>query len=403
VSTESPAGRLAVPADATFFTRSRIERILGLVVGIGCAVLGAQAFLNALTSHQESPMWRVVLMLVTFSPLVLMVVAGVSGILVRVMSGLFAFVFPFVLVAWPIATAGRVELAEKEPWIWFLLNVATVATVLAFPLTVQYIWAAGIPVLYGAVRVIQLGGTTEAILETVRPVVFAIILAVVMILVAFILRRLAADLDHTRTIAVQSYAEAAAADAVEQERVAVAALMHDSVLAALIAAERARSPREEDLAVAMAREALTRLANADRDAEEGPDDPVEPSFIVDGLTAAGVEHGRDLPITFAYADGAGPLPGRVARALVLAGAQAIVNAVEHADAAGLRADVVADGRRVLVRITDTGDGFDASKVAEDRLGIRGSIVARVAAVGGHARVRSSADGTVVELRWERNR
>ncbi|MDJ1112920.1 sensor histidine kinase [Microbacterium dauci] len=402
MSAELPAGPLAV-ADATFFTRGRIERILGLVIGIGCAVLGVQAFLNALTSHQEAPLWRIVLMLVTFSPLALMVVAGISGILMRVFSGLFALVFPLVLVAWPIATAGRGEFADGEPWIWYLINVATVATALAFPLTVQYIWAGGVPLLYGVVRVLQLGGGTEVIVETARQVVFAIILAVVMNLVGFILRRLAADLDHARADAVQSYAVAASADAVEQERVTVAALMHDSVLAALIAAERARSPREEDLAVAMAREALTRLANADRDAEEGPDDPVEPSFIVDGLVAAAHEHGVDLPVTSPRTDGSGPLPGRVARALVLAGAQAVVNAIEHADAAGLRAEVIVDQRRVLVRITDDGAGFDAATVGEDRLGIRGSIVARIAAVGGHARVRSSPDGTVVELRWERNR
>ena len=94
------------------------------------------------------------------------------------------------------------------------------------------------------------------------------------------------------------------------------------------------------------------------------------------------------------------LPGRVARALVLAADQAIVNAVEHADAVGLYVDVSADDRRVIVRVVDAGTGFDVQAVPEDRLGISGSIVARTAAVGGQALVRSSRRGTVAELRWE---
>jgi hypothetical protein len=39
-----------------------------------------------------------------------------------------------------------------------------------------------------------------------------------------------------------------------------------------------------------------------------------------------------------------------------------------------------------------GRGFDPSDVAQDRLGIRGSIVARMAAVGGRARVKTGPEG-----------
>lgn len=403
MTAEAPESYLEVPSDASFFTRARIERILGLVVGVGCAVMGAQAFVNALGSDQEAPVWRIILMLAVFAPLLLMIVAGIVGVLFRAFAAVVAVVFPLVLLAWPWATAGRAELSGGEPWIWYLLNVATVATALVFPLALQYVWAAMVPLLYGVARLVQVGGGTDAVIPILRQVVFAIILGVVMILIAFMVRRLAADLDHARAVAVRSYAAAAAADAAEQERVSVAALMHDSVLAALIAAERATSPRERDLAVAMAREALTRLANTDRDAEEGPDDPVPAGFVVDGLRAAAAEHGFTLPVATAIGPGARTLPGRVARALVLAGAQAVVNAVEHAGGVGLRVEVTADARRIVVRIADTGGGFDPRSVPEDRLGIRGSIVARIAAVGGQARIRSSARGTVVELRWEHTR
>ena len=100
-------------------------------------------------------------------------------------------------------------------------------------------------------------------------------------------RSVAANVDETRARAVASYAQAAAADAAEQERVAVAALMHDSVLAALIAAERAETPRERTLAVAMAREALTRLANTEQDAGEGSDEPVGVDVVADEIETGG--------------------------------------------------------------------------------------------------------------------
>jgi hypothetical protein len=111
--------------------------------------------------------------------------------------------------------------------------------------------------------------STDAV-SVVLDAVFAVILGGVIVALGWMLRSVAVGIDRARRDAVLSYAAAAGADAAETERVAVAALMHDSVLAALIAAERAATPREEALAVAMAREALTRLANAEQDAGEGP-------------------------------------------------------------------------------------------------------------------------------------
>jgi len=55
---------------------------------------------------------------------------------------------------------------------------------------------------------------------------------------------------------------------------------------------------------------------------------------------------------------------------------------------------------VRVDIVDTGCGFDADRVSTHRRGVAGSIVARMAAVGGRATVRSAPGaGTVVQLEW----
>lgn len=392
-----PPGEAAA-AGSERFSQARIERILGVVVGFGCSVLGAQAFLNALTSTQEGPLWRVTLVVAVFVPLILMVVASSTGLATRACAGVFAVVFPLVLLAWPIATAGRDAAGTSAPWIWFLLNVGTVAAVLAFSMPLQIVWALFIPLLYGIVRIVQVG--PDALRATILDVVFAIILAAVFVVLGWMLRSVAVQMDTARRDAVGSYAAAAAADASERERVAVAALMHDSVLAALIAAERARTPRERSLAVSMAREALTRLANVDQDAGEGSDAPVPlASFVADLDRASSDAGGPRVSSTVDAHDWS--LPGRVARALVLATAQAVANSVEHADGKGLRVEVAAGDRHVEILIADRGRGFDPDAVPDDRLGIRGSISARVAAVAGTSRIESDPTGTRVALYWER--
>ena len=398
-----PLGDIAAGAER--FTQARVERIIGVVVALGFAVLGVQAFLNALGSTQESPPWHLALMIGVFAPLALAILACATGIGVRVCTGLLAVVLPLALIAWPIATAGRGAdagaNAAEQPWIWYLLNIATVAAVVAFRMPLQIAWAVLVPVLYAVARLLQLDADAAATAAVILDAVFAMILAGVVIALGWMLRTVALGIDRARRDAVDSYAAAAAADAVETERIAVAALMHDSVLAALIAAERAETPREEALAAAMAREALTRLANADHDSGEGSDDPVAPAGIAAGIQAAARELGAALTVRAEVASDAGVLPGRVARALVLAATQAIANAVQHAGAAGLQVTVQARAAGIRVRITDAGGGFDPAAIPEDRLGIRGSIVARTAAVGGRARVQTTASGTVVTLEWGR--
>jgi signal transduction histidine kinase len=384
------------------FTRLRIERIIAVVVGLGSLALGIQALLTALTvPPQESSLWHVPLMLITFVPLAAMVVACFIGRAVRLTAGLFAVIYPLALLLWPIATAAGQADPDSQPWIWYLVNVATVASVLAFTLPLQVVWTAMVPLLFGVVRLIQ-GGFDPAYLYPVAlDVSFALILGGLLVTLGWVFRSVAANVDETRARAVESYAAAAAADAAEQERIAVAALMHDSVLAALIAAERAHTPRERTLAVAMAREALTRLANTEQDSEEGSDEPRDAESVAEDIERAALELGVEVHADRSIDPVTPPMPGRIARALVLAATQAISNAAQHAGASGLAVSVEgrADPARVCITVRDTGAGFDLDRVPHDRLGIRASIFARVAAVGGTSSIDSDPDGTTVRLEW----
>ncbi|WP_345801853.1 ATP-binding protein [Microbacterium sp. AZCO] len=383
------------------FTRRRIERAIGLAAGLGCLILGVQAFVLSFGPADETAMWHDILVAATFGPLALMLVACGIGRGVRAFAGLFAVAYLAALIVWPVATRGGTADPQTEPWIWYLVNVATVAGVLAFPLVLQIAWTALVPIVFGIVRLIQGGFASDFWIPVILDVSFALILGFILLTLAWLFRSVGVNVDGTRVRAVESYASAAAADAAEEERIAVAALMHDSVLAALIAGERAQTDRERTLAAAMAREALTRLANTEQDPEEGSDEPMDAAAIADAIERSAGELGVEIRAERVILGEHSAVPGRVARALMLAAMQAITNAVEHADGEGLTVSVraVPDPVRMRIDVRDTGGGFAIDDVPDDRLGIRASIVARVAAVGGTAAITSGERGTTVRLEW----
>lgn len=383
------------------FTGRRMERILAIVVAIGSAALGAQALIAALGAMQWSDTPHIGLVLVVFLPLAAMLVACVMGRGVKIAAGVFAVAYVLALAAWPVIVGPVDHLTGDQPWIFFLVNVGVVAAMLAFPVRIQFAWAFGMPFLYGYVRLVQGEFSREFWVTTAFDVSFTLILGVVIISLGWMFRSVAAGVDEARGQAVSSYAAAAAAAAAEEERVAMSALMHDSVLAALIAAERAEGDRARELAVGMAREALTRLANTEAAvAQEGSDEPVGTPQVVVELRRSLSELGADAIVE--ESGGLGFIPGRAARALVLAARQAIGNAVAHAGGRGLH--IVAEGHGdegIEVTISDTGPGFDVAAIGEDRLGIRASIFARMAGVAGTARIDSDDSGTTVTLGWQR--
>ncbi|MFB7251701.1 ATP-binding protein [Microbacterium sp. NPDC056234] len=383
------------------FTGKRMERILQTVVAIGCVLTGAQALLAAVSGMDAVDAAHIAMIVVVFAPLTAMLVCCVFGRGVRTSSAAFAFLYVGALIAWPFVVDHADDTSHQPPWIFFLVNVGVVAAMLAFALRMQYVWAIAVPLVYGLVRLMQGEFERDFWITTAFDVSFTVILGLVLVSLGWMFRAVAAGVDDVRGRAVADYAHAAAAAAAEEERVAVAALMHDSVLAALIAAERAESPRARDLAVGMAREALTRLANTEAAVlEEGSDEPVGSAQIVAELRRALSEAGADAVVE--ERGGVGLIPGRAARALVLAARQAIGNSVVHARGRGLHIVALAHGDEgITVTISDTGPGFDLDAVDEDRLGIRASIMARMAAVAGTARIDSDGSGTVVELAWER--
>jgi len=318
--------------------------MLAIVIGVGCMALSAQAFLTALGPSEEDSAWHLPLTLMVFLPLAAMIIACFVGRGAGAFAALFAILYIVALILWPFATLGSSPTLATQPWIFYLINVATVCTVLAFPLTVQIVWTVVTPLLWGLVRMVQVGFDPAFGIPVSLDVSFALILGGILITLGWMFRSIAANVDETRARAVECEAR-------------------DSSLGS---------------------EARARIGD-----------------LATELDHAAAELGAALRVDVARADADRLIPGGVARALVLAATQAISNAIQHADAAGLEVSVSStpEPLAVQVRVRDSGPGFDTSAVPADRLGISASIVARVAAVGGRSRIESDRRGTVVALEW----
>ena len=177
-------------------------------------------------------------------------------------------------------------------------------------------------------------------------------------------------------------------------RADMAAHLHDSVLQTLALIQRqSEDPRAvQQIARRQERELRTWLYGEE----------LAGTTLKAALTsaAAEVEDERGVPVELVVVGDAEPSDSL--QALVQAAREAMVNAAKHsgADKIDVYAEVADDVVEVFVR--DRGRGFDPSAVPEDRMGVQGSIVNRMARHKGTATVRSRpGDGTEVRLEIRR--
>jgi signal transduction histidine kinase len=177
-----------------------------------------------------------------------------------------------------------------------------------------------------------------------------------------------------------------------EERAAVAAHLHDSVLQTLALIQRHADDQQ----------AVSRLARSqERELRAWLYDP---KVVREGGTWAGLVAGMVTDVEADHAllvdpvvVGDAPIDDALA-ALGAATREALVNAAKHsgATAADLYTEVTPD--RVSVYVRDRGKGFDPATVPDDRRGLRDSVSGRLTRMGGTAVVRSApGEGTEVEL------
>ncbi|MFI2435640.1 sensor histidine kinase [Streptomyces sp. NPDC018693] len=120
--------------------------------------------------------------------------------------------------------------------------------------------------------------------------------------------------------------------------------------------------------------------------------------VADALRAETV--GRPLSVRTEFDPGLGAMWRPAVMALCGSVGEALRNVERHAgvDRATVTASRV--GERVLVTVSDEGAGFDPARVPEHCRGLEGSIMERMASVGGGATVDSRpGEGTRIRLEW----
>jgi signal transduction histidine kinase len=381
------------------FSSGRVEELFARTIGIATVVFGGQAVWIGLASPHliERPAGVAALVFMT-ATMVATVIAAWTLRGMRAVSLVFCWGYLAVLLAWP----AFIDLPggdPAEPWFWYLLTVAGACAVYALSVRLAVVYTVVSAVVYGIGRSITNDPSQWQV--GVFDASYGLIIGLVAFVVGVTFRRSARGVDAARDTALARYDDAVRLHAVEAERVEVDAIVHDSVLAALQAADRAASPAQHRAAAALAVKALAHF----RDAGLAPaayDAHITSGELADALASQAAAMERHIDIT-ALGSRDRVVPSVVAEAMILAAAQAMQNSIQHAGREPIARSVVVRATEptgVSVTVEDDGEGFDPRDIEPGRLGVRVSIIERMVSVGGRASIDSAVGrGTTVLLSW----
>ena len=242
-------------------------------------------------------------------------------------------------------------------------------------------WVLAGGVALGAVGVVLLLATTGQLANARNGFAATLVILVgIALATAPIWRRLLTSREAERTARIRS-----------EERAAVAAHLHDSVLQTLALIQRHAADQQAvaRLARSQERELRTWLYEPEK-ASEGTW-----AGLVSAMVAE-VEADHALTIDPVVV-GDAPVDDALS-ALGAATREALVNAAKHSGAASADLYTEVTPGQVSVFVRDRGQGFDPAAVPADRRGLRDSVAGRLSRFGGAATVRSApGEGTEVEL------
>ncbi len=399
-----PAGKSArVPQNS--ISRPQIETIVSRAVA-GFALLFAAQALPVMIGQFSAvnTLSAIVFIVAIYGGIVGLVVATTLRRFVVVVNAYLSFAYLGALVAWPFVALDTSETAADRPWLWLLCTVATSTAAIAFTTRHAAVYLILTPITYGVVRVSPSGGG-RALDGAVLDVAYAVILGGAVLILITLLRQAAGAVDAAQAAALDRYSHAVRQHATEVERVQVDSIVHDSVLTTLLSAARAYSPQEKKLVTQMALNAMTHLKDAAA-ATTDEASTVTIARVIDRICRARSQ----LTVPFelhSFVPVGGEtflMPLHSAEALYSATLQALVNSQQHA---GTAPDITRDlfisqtaSGGILIRVHDSGIGFVPALIPPERLGLRVSIVERVASAGGAVSVFSAVGGgTSIVIAW----
>lgn len=383
-------------------SRARVERVLSRSSAAFGLVFGVQAVPFVLQQMDEAhPVWLWVTVPALGFGLIAVMITALLQRWVYVTQGAFAVVYLVALISWPFAVLPGADVFAGIHWLNYLMTIATAMATIAFPLWVAVVYLVLAPSIYLVVRAGPVGGPatwTQASLEAV----YAFVLGAALVILLTMIRGAASGVDAAQQTALERYAVAVRNHAAEVERVQVDSIVHDSVLTTLTSAAKADTRQARAIAATMAGNAIAHLKAAATVPLDDDGTAVRFTELADRILATA----REIDPSFVTGHGTvgtRVLPASVAESIHSAAVQAMFNSLQHApgDQVHRWVEVRSAGPGSLqVSVRDDGPGFDLDDVPTERLGVRVSIIERLAGAGGRAEVRSApGEGTEIVLRW----
>ncbi|MEP6480570.1 MAG: ATP-binding protein [Rhodoglobus sp.] len=398
-SAVSPVPQIKGPRNP--ISRRQVEKVLSRsVAGFGI-VFGAQAIPWLLGQVDEAyPVWLWIVVPAIFGMLVVVAVSSVVQRWIKQSQGIFAIIYLCALVSWPFAIIPNATVFPGIHWLNYLITIATLMATIAFRTVIATIYVFLAPAIYLVIRATPEGGGAPLGLATLEAV-YAFILGGAIMIIITMLRQAATSVDNAQATALDRYSHAVRQHATEVERVQVDSIVHDSVLTTLISAARAFTPEAQALAATMAGNAIGHLREA---ALVSPDDgtSVRISAIAERISGAAKSLASPIEIRIKGV-GTRSMPVQAAEAVYSAAVQSMVNSLQHAGESGVERWVAVRGVSqggVEVVVGDNGAGFAVADIPSERLGVRVSIIERVANAGGRVVIQTAPGaGTIVTIRW----
>ena len=403
-SASGPRTQPALRHQRSPISRDQVESVISRSAAVFGVVFGVQT-ITPLVSQLPSvnPAWGIATVTVLGLSLVLSLAASLARRLVRSAHALVAVLYLVALQTWPLAVTVHTDGGLTNPWIYYLLTVATASAAIGLPAPIATTYLFVVPIMYGLIRVTPDGGNAlpqQAVLDSL----YSIILGGAIMVIVTMLRQASAAVDAAQANALERYAHAVRAHATEIERVQVDSIVHDSVLTTFLSAARAYTPEAKTLAATMAGNAIGHLREA---ALVTPDDgsAVPLSSVARRISEAANTIGAKFELR-TRSIGSQPMPIMAAEAIYSAAVQAMVNSLQHAGQdprvsrwVAIRGALPSG---IEVEVGDTGSGFSFVDLPAERMGLRVSIVERVTNAGGAVEIDSAVDeGTVISIRWPR--
>lgn len=285
-----------------------------------------------------------------------------------------------------------VAICGTQEWTGGPLNLWALNMLTTTAITLQWEWppTVAVPVTAGLLVVALAAAEADLSGPLVPRLVFECLLA----RLGFLwLRRSGRRVDELREgRSALARAEAVSLARHRQEREYLA-LLHDTAAATFLMVTMRKQDADPEQVAEYARHDLAVLTGTAGGATT-QDSPVDLAASL--LTVVD----RERPAVDFRPSGTALVPASVALAYVRAVREALLNVERHAGVDTAVLTVHGRGGRTVVLVADDGVGFRPEQVARSRRGIRGSVVERMAAVGGSAVVTSHPGaGTTVRLVW----